>query len=137
VFSLDPGQTITYYCNKYRIEPDTYCVVLLAYPDKGIVGGGIITQEDVENYYFCARAPDGQIGCSGALPLTREDGNGFRQGVFACPVRQVGTFVFGWSFDAEHFLYPPLSLRLNVVGPDQPCGTDPPSGEPAKRLPKL
>jgi hypothetical protein len=137
-FDLDPGQTITYYCNKLRIEPDTYCVMLLAYPDQGIVAGGILTQYDVETYRFCVSAPDGQIGCTDPLPLTADDAQSFRQGVFACPVRQVGTFEFGWSLDGVTLLFPTLALTLNVVGPDEHCQTVPPTDQPiAKGLPKL
>jgi hypothetical protein len=137
-FELEPGQKITYYCNKFRIEPDTYCVMLLAYPDQGIVAGGIITQMDVETYRFCVQAPDGQFGCSGPLPLAEDDENSFRMGVFACPVRQVGTFEFGWSLDGQYILYPTLSLTLNVEGPNEHCQTVPPTEQPiAKRLPRL
>jgi hypothetical protein len=72
------------------------------------------------------------------LPLTQEDQYGFRQGIFACPVRQAGTFEFGWSLDNEHILFPTLSLRLNVEGPDEHCQTDPPTETPiAKGLPKV
>ncbi|MEA2411470.1 MAG: hypothetical protein QOC77_2031 [Thermoleophilaceae bacterium] len=137
-FDLDPGQTITYYCNKLRIEPDTYCVMLLAYPDQGIVAGGILTQYDVTTYRFCVAAPDGQIGCTDPLPLTGDDEHSFRQGVFACPVRQVGTFTFGWSLDGTTLLFPTLALTLNVVGPDEHCQTIPTTEQPiAKGLPKL
>jgi hypothetical protein len=129
-FHLDPGQTITYYCNKFRIEPDTYCIMLLAYPDQGIVAGGIITQVDVDTYRFCVKAPDGQIGCTDPLPLAPKDQLGFRQSVFACPVRQVGTFEFGWSLDNQTLLFPTLSLRLNVQGPNENCQTDPPTAQP-------
>lgn len=136
-FALEPGQKITYYCNKFRIEPDTYCVMLLAYPDQGIVAGGIITQIDVPTYRFCVQAPNGQFGCSDALPLAEDDANSFRMGIFACPVRQVGTFEFGWSLDGQYILYPTLSLTLNVEGPNQNCETIPPTEQPiAKRLPR-
>ena len=88
-FDLDPGQTITYYCNKLRIEPDTYCLILLAQPADGLIAGGILTQIDVPEYYLYVRAPDGQEGAV-KLPFSEKDENGFRQSVFACPVRQVG-----------------------------------------------
>jgi hypothetical protein len=134
-FKLEPGQKITYYCNKFRIEPDTYCVMLLAYPDQGVVAGGILTQIDVTSYRFCVKAPQGDPGCSGPLPLSGDDENSFRMGVFACPVRQVGVYEFGWSLDGQYLLYPTLSLRLNVVGPDEHCQTVPPSDQPpAKSL---
>jgi MtN3 and saliva related transmembrane protein len=42
-FDLDPGQTATGYCNKFVIEPDTYCVMLLAQPADGLIGAGILT----------------------------------------------------------------------------------------------
>ena len=125
-FDLDPGQTITYYCNKLYIDSDTYCTMLLAYPDEGIIARGIITQTDVDHYQFCVVAESGDAGCSGPLPLSGDDDKSFRQGVFACPVRQTGVFEFGWSLDdLQTFLYPTLSLRLNVEGPDTPCQTVP------------
>jgi hypothetical protein len=137
-FDLDPGETITYYCNKLTIAPDTYCVVLIAYPDQGIVAGGIITQVDVDSYRFCVGAPNGQVGCTDPLPLTADDEQSFRQGVFACPVRQVGTFEFGWSLDGQNLLYPTLSLPVNVEGPDEHCQTIPPTEQPiAKQLRRL
>ena len=137
-FELEPGQTITYYCNKYEIAVDTYCVLLLAEPDKGYLGGGILTQVDVPSYYFCVRAPDGQEGCTNALPLSERDPDGWRQAIFVCPVRQIGTFYVGWSLDGETLLEPrnpPLSLTLNVEGPDEHCFSDPETAEPiAKAL---
>jgi hypothetical protein len=130
-FDLDPGQTITYYCNKYRIEPDTYCIVLLAYPNLGIVAGGIVTQVDVETYRLCLAAPSGDVGCfPDALPLTQDDAQSFRQGVFACPVRQTGKFEFGWSLDGQTVLFPTLTATLNVQGPNENCQTDPPTPQP-------
>jgi hypothetical protein len=130
---IDPGQTITYYCNRRTIEPDTYCVMLLAYPDQGIIAGGLLTQADVETYRFCVQAPNGQVGCSDPLPLSGDDEQSFRLGVFACPVRQVGTFEVGWTIDDQTLLYPTLSLTLNVEGPNAKCETEPPSDS----LPKL
>jgi hypothetical protein len=136
-FKLDPGQTITYFCNRFSIEPDTYCVMLLAYPDQGVVAGGIITQVNVDTYQFCVKAPDGQVGCTDPLPLAPKDQNGFRQGIFACPVRQAGTFEFGWSIDGQNLLFPTLSLKLNVVGPNEHCQTIPTTDQPiAKGLPQ-
>jgi hypothetical protein len=136
-FNLDPGQTITYYCNHLSIQPDTYCVMLLAYPDQGVVAGGIITQVNVDTYQFCVKAPDGQVGCTDPLPLAPKDQNGFRQGIFACPVRQAGTFEFGWSIDGQNLLFPTLSLKLNVVGPNEHCQTIPTTDQPiAKGLPQ-
>jgi hypothetical protein len=136
-FDLDPGQTITYYCNKLRIEPDTYCVILLAQPADGLIAGGIVTQIDVPSYYLYVKGPDGQQGAV-QIPLSDRDAQGFRQSIFACPVRQVGKFDVGWSLDGQTLLTPPytLSLTLDVVGPDANCITDPPTPEPiAKRLP--
>jgi hypothetical protein len=126
-FDLDPGQTITYYCNKLRIEPDTYCVILLAQPADGLIAGGILTQIDVPEYYLYVRAPDGQEGAV-KLPFSERDPeNGFRQSVFACPVRQVGVFHVGWSLDGETLLTPPytLSLELDVEGPNENCQSEP------------
>jgi hypothetical protein len=130
-FDLDPGQTITYYCNKLRIEPDTYCVILLAQPADGLIAGGILTQIDVPNYYLYVRAPNGQAGAV-QIPLSERDAQGFRQSVFACPVRQVGRFDVGWSLDGQTLLTPPetLSLTLDVVGPNENCQTVPPTPEP-------
>jgi hypothetical protein len=136
-FDLDPGQTITYYCNKLRIEPDMYCVILLAQPADGLIAGGIVTQIDVPGYYLYVKAPDGQEGAV-QIPLSEKDAQGFRQSIFACPVRQVGKFDVGWSLDGQNLLTPPytLSLTLDVVGPNENCITDPPTPEPiAKRLP--
>lgn len=132
---LDPGQTATYYCNRYEIAPDTYCIVLLAQPADGVIGGGIITQVDTPNYYFCVQAPDGQFGCTDPLPLSERDGDGFRQAIFACPVRQAGEYFVGWSLDGVNLLFPTLSLTLDVPGPDVNCTTDPPTDVPiAKQL---
>lgn len=134
-FELAPGQTITYYCNKLTIEPDTYCIVLLAQPADGVIGGGIITQVDTPSYYFCVQAPDGQAGCSDALPLSERDPEGFRQAIFVCPVRQRGQFYFAWSLDGQNLLFPALTLSLDVEGPDTNCITDPPTDQPiAKQL---
>lgn len=137
-FDLDPGQTITYYCNKFVIEPDTYCLVLLAQPADGLIAGGIITQTDVDSYYLYVRAPNGQEGAV-QIPLSPKSENefGFRQSVFACPVRQVGVFNVGWSLDGQTLLFPEtLSLELYVEGPNANCQTEPPTPEPiAKRLP--
>jgi hypothetical protein len=137
-FDLDPGQTITYYCNKLRIEPDTYCVILLAQPADGLIAGGILTEIDVPNYYLYIKAPDGSEGAV-QIPLSERDPEtGFRQSIFACPVRQVGIFNVGWSLDGQTLLTPPytLSLKLDVEGPNANCITDPPTPEPiAKRRP--
>src|SRR3954447_4615509 len=137
-FDLDPGQTITYYCNKLRIEPDTYCLILLAQPADGLIAGGILTQIDVPEYYLYVRAPDGQEGAV-KLPFSEKDENGFRQSIFACPVRQVGRFDVGWSLDGENLLYPgTLNLTLDVEGPNENCITDPPTEQPiAKELKRL
>jgi hypothetical protein len=131
-FDLDPGQTITYYCNKLRIEPDTYCLILLAQPADGLIAGGILTQIDIDSYQFCVAAPNGQGGCTqDPLPLSPEDAQGWRQAVFACPVRLTGPFEFGWSIDGlQSFLYPTLTLSLDREGPDANCQTDPPTETP-------
>jgi hypothetical protein len=134
-FELLPGQTITYYCNKLSIEPDTYCIMLLAQPADGVIGGGILTQVDTPSYYFCVLAPDGNGGCSDALPLSERDPQGFRQAIFVCPVRQPGQYYFGWSLDGQNLLFPSLTLTLDVAGPNVNCTTDPPTDVPiAKQL---
>jgi hypothetical protein len=136
-FDLDPGQTITYYCNKLTIAPDTYCLILLAQPADGLIAGGILAETDATSYYLYVKAPDGQEGAV-QIPLSERDPQtGFRQSIFACPVRQVGKFDVGWSLDGANLLFPgTLSLTLDVVGPNENCQTDPPTPEPiAKRLP--
>jgi hypothetical protein len=84
----------------------------------------------VPNYYLYVRAPDGQEGAV-QIPFSERDANGFRQSIFACPVRQVGRFDVGWSFDGENLLYPgTLNLTLDVEGPNENCITDPPTETP-------
>ncbi len=129
-FNLDPGQTVTYYCNRFTIAADTYCIMLLAQPADGVIGGGIVTQVDTPSYYFCARAPDGQAGCSNALPLSERSPEGFRQAIFVCPVRQPGQYFFAWSLDGQNLLFPSLTLTLDVAGPAVNCTTDPPTDVP-------
>jgi hypothetical protein len=124
-FALDPGQTITYYCNKFEIAPDTYCLVLLAQPADGIIGAGIITQVDVPDYVLCVHRPDGAEGCS-QFPLTEKAEDGFRESVVVCPVGGPGEYFVGWSLDHENLLYPTLSLELDVAGPAVDCDSDPP-----------
>jgi hypothetical protein len=134
-FTLAPGQTVTYFCNRFEIAPDTYCLVLLAEPAVGVIGGGIVTQVDTPEYALCVVAPDGQYGCRQHLPLTARDPQGFRQAIFVCPVRQVGKYTFGWSLDGQNLLFPALNLTLDVPGPDQHCTTDPTTPDPiAKSL---
>ena len=137
-FKLLPGQTVTYYCNKLVIAPDTYCVVLLAQPADGLIGGGILTQVNTPVYAFCVQAPDGQKGCQKDIPLTDPDPQGFRQGIFVCPVRQAGTFYFAWSLDQETLLYPALSISTDVVGPNMNCIWNPaaPPGAPKALTPR-
>jgi hypothetical protein len=137
-FDLDPGQTITYYCNKLNLDPDMYCLILLAQPADGVIAGGILTQIDVPNYYLYVRAPNGQEGAV-QIPFSERNELGFRQSIFACPVRQVGTFNVGWSLDGQNLLYPEtLSLKLDVEGPNENCITDPPTEQPiAKQLRRL
>jgi hypothetical protein len=125
-FNLDPGQTITYYCNTLRITPSTYCLILLAQPADGLIGGGIITTVDTPTYDLCVKAPDGQTGCERELPLSDRDEQGFRQAIFACPVRQVGQYVFAWSLDHQNLLFPSLALTLSKVGPNVDCQFKPP-----------
>lgn len=124
-FSLDPGQTITYYCNKLEIAPDTYCLLLLAQPADGVIGTGIITQVDVPDYDLCVHQPDGTEGCS-RFPFSERDADGFRTGILVCPVGGPGEYFVGWSLDHENLLYPTLSLVLDVAGPPVDCESDPP-----------
>jgi hypothetical protein len=129
-FDLDPGQTITYFCNKLNLDPDMYCLILLAQPADGLIAGGVLTRIDVSSYYLYVRAPNGQEGAV-QIPLSERDANGFRQSIFACPVRQVGRFDVGWSFDGENLLFPgTLNLTLDVEGPNEYCITDPPTETP-------
>jgi hypothetical protein len=129
-FELDPGQTITYYCNVLKITPNTYCLILLAQPADGVIAGGILTTRTTTDYDLCVQAPDGQQGCERNLPLTAPDESGFRQAVFGCPVRQVGRYVFGWSLDHQNLLYPSLALTLSKQGPNVDCQFDPPRPAP-------
>jgi hypothetical protein len=125
-FELDPGQTITYYCNVLAITPNTYCLILLAQPADGLIAGGILTTVKTPDYDLCVHAPDGQEGCERNIPLTNPDEQGFRQAVFACPVRQVGQYAFAWSLDHQNLLYPSLALSLSKLGPDVNCQFEPP-----------
>jgi hypothetical protein len=136
-FDLDPGQTITYYCNKLNLDPDMYCLILLAQPADGVIAGGILTQIDVPNYYLYVKAPNGQEGAV-QIPFSDRDEHGFRQSIFACPVRQIGTFNVGWSLDGENLLYPgTLSLKLDAEGPNENCQTIPPTDQPIAKALRL
>jgi hypothetical protein len=127
-FNLDPGQTATGYCNKFTVEPDTYCIMLLAQPADGLIGAGIITQVDRPNYALCVQGADGTNGC-GEFPFYDRDADGWRLGVLACPVGAPGDYNVGWSLDytvdqstntyyINSFLYPaPLTLHEDVAGP--------------------
>ena len=137
-FELEPGWTVTYYCNHLTIEPDTYCTVLLARPDDGLIGGGIVTQVDVPNYALCVSAPDDSYGCF-QFPLSTRSAEGFRQAVFGCAVNTPGTYYFGWSLDGENLLDPGLlSLVINKPAPGTACNSnnDPPAAG-AKRIPRV
>jgi hypothetical protein len=129
-FTLEPGQTATGYCNRFDIAPDTYCVMLLAQPDDGLIGAGIIAQTDEPTYALCVQRPDGEVGCY-EYALTERDEDGFRLGVIACPVGEAGEYFVGWSLDYKDgtptLLDPPgaLSLTLNVPGPAVDCVTQP------------
>jgi hypothetical protein len=129
-FELDPGQTITYYCNVLAITPSTYCLILLAQPADGIIAGGILTTVSSPDYDLCVQAPDGSQGCDRNIPLTQPDEKGFRQAVFACPVRQVGQYVFAWSLDHQNLLFPSLALTLYKEGPNVDCQFQPPRPAP-------
>jgi hypothetical protein len=137
-FELDPGWTVTYYCNKLTIEPDTYCTVLLARPAEGLIGGGIITQVDVPNYDLCVAAPDNSRGCF-EFPLSTRSASGFRQAVFGCAVNVPGTYYFGWSLDGVNLLDPgALSLVIDQPAPGTACNSnnDPPSSR-VQRIPAV
>lgn len=128
-FELEPGWTVTYFCNHLDIQPDTYCTVLLARPADGLIGGGIITQVDVPNYDLCIAAPDNSKGCY-QFPLSTRSPSGFRQAVFGCAVNVRGTYYFGWSLDGQTLLAPgALSLVINQPAPGLACksNNDPPS----------
>lgn len=136
-FNLDPGQTATGYCNKFTIEPDTYCIMLLAQPADGLIGAGIITQVDRPNYALCVQPPSGDPGCS-ELPFYDRDADGWRLGVVACPVPSPGDYNVGWSLDytfdqsantfyINSYLFPaPLTLHEDVAGPRIDCIVNPP-----------
>jgi hypothetical protein len=111
--TLQPGQTVHYYCNHDTIRPDTYCVVLLSKPAEGQAGAGIITQEDAAQYALCYGAPDGQAGCF-QFPLSAPDPQGFHESAVVCGVGQVGTFGFSWVVKGV-FLFPSLSETFSAV----------------------
>ena len=129
-FELDPGQTITYYCNVLAVTPSTYCLILLAQPADGLIAGGILTTVQTTDYDLCVKAPDGGEGCERNLPLTNPDESGFRQAIFACPVRQIGRYTFAWSLDHKNLLYPSLALSLAKEGPNVDCEFRPPRSAP-------
>jgi hypothetical protein len=129
-FKLDPGETITYYCNVLKLTPSTYCLILDAEPAYGLIGGGILTTVNTPTYDLCVRAPDGQKGCDSNLPLTDPDEHGLRHAVFACFVRQVGRYVFEWSLDHQNALFPALALTLFKQGPTAECVFRPPRPAP-------
>jgi hypothetical protein len=122
-FELEPGQTITYYCNKLNLEPDMYCLVLLAQPADGLIGTGILTRANQPDYALCVRWPDQSEHCF-KFGLSEADDQGFRSSVIACPVGAPGRYDVAWSLDYANlnFLYPnPLSLTLDVAGPAVEC----------------
>jgi hypothetical protein len=122
-YTLEPGQTVQYYCNRYVIKSDTYCVVLLTQSADGIVGAGIITQRNATSYALCYGAPDGQAECF-HFPLSADDEQSFRQSVVVCGVGQTGTFGFSWVVKGV-FLFPSLSATFSATGPPI-CFSDPP-----------
>jgi hypothetical protein len=133
---LEPGWTATYYCNTSSIQPDTYCVVLVAKPAEGLLGTGIITQAARDEYALCVREP-GSAGNCFAFPLSEPDADGFRQSIVACALRQPGRYDIGWSFEytqeggVTSLLYPGvLSLELTAPAPADYCEAHPP-GQPA------
>ena len=118
--------------NKFVIEPDTYCMMLLAQPADGLIGAGIITQVVRDRYALCVVRPDGEGGCS-EFPLSQPDEDNWRLSVLACPVGSAGRYYVGWSFDytleggVNSFLEPgALSLELDVAGPNVDCVAEPP-----------
>lgn len=122
-YTLEPGQAVQYYCNRYTIKPDTYCVVLLTQAADGLVGAGIITQQKATQYALCYGAPDGQADCY-PFPLTAPDAQGFRQSVVVCGVGQVGTFGFSWVVNGV-FQFPSFSATFSNVSA-YGCTSDPP-----------
>src|SRR3954452_9199370 len=130
-FNLDPGQTATGYCNKFVVEPDTYCIMLLAQPDDGLIGAGIITQVDQANYALCIKGADGTDGCYN-LPFYDRDADGWRLGVVACPVGAPGDYHVAWSLDdtsdnsVDSALYPFfLTLHEDVASSLDHCIINP------------
>jgi hypothetical protein len=122
-YTLEPGQTVQYYCNRYTIKPDTYCVVLLTQAKDGLVGAGIITQTNATSYALCYGAPDGQAECF-HFPLSADDAQSFRQSVVVCGVGQVGTFGFSWVVKGV-FLFPSLGAKFPATSTFG-CISDPP-----------
>ena len=124
-FKLEPGQTITYYCNKLNLDPDMYCLVLLAQPADGLIGAGILSRADQPDYALCVRWPDQSEHCF-KFGFTQPDENGFRISAVVCPVGAPGRYDVAWSLDYKTFLYPnPLSLTLDVAGPAVDCLHEP------------
>ena len=134
---LDPGQTVTYYCNvegTTQPEPGTYCTLVLSDPAKGIVGMGIIDITDETQYNLCLIYPSGIEDC-GDLPLSDPFTYGFRQSVVACFVPEPGAYRVRWTVGGQ-VLFPELSTPPITPIPDGPYGcaqsTDT-SGEGASR----
>jgi hypothetical protein len=109
-FTLEPGYTVHYFCNTQTVRPDMYCIVLLAEPDKALVGGGIITQIAATQYDVNVTWPNGGPQTL-SFQLTPPDPFGFRQSVWVCPVNSANTYTFTWVLNGVP-LSPPLTETI-------------------------
>ena len=80
-------------------RPDMYCLILLAEPPIGARSPAESSRRSTSTATSSAWCAGDKGGCTDPLPLTAEDEHGFRQAIFACPVRLTGPFEFGWSID--------------------------------------
>jgi hypothetical protein len=118
-FTLDPGYSIHYFCNTQEARPDMYCIVLLAEPDKGLVGGGLLTRIDATQYDVNVTWPNGGTQTL-SFQLTPPDPFGFRQSVWVCPVTAVNTYTFTWVLNGIA-LSPPLTDTIRVAAQPYDC----------------
>jgi hypothetical protein len=119
-FDLDPGEEITYFCNKFFVAPDTYCVFLLRAPAMGLWATGLLAITNETQYDLCVDGPGGEQRCT-TYPLSAPDRVNFRTGIAACYVdRGPGTYVFHWRL-AGMELFPPLDFTTPVAGLNAPC----------------
>jgi len=122
-FTLKPGYTIHYFCNTQTITPDMYCIVLLAEPDKGLVGGGLLTQINATQYDVNVTWPNGGTQTL-SFELTPPDPFGFRQSVWVCPVTAANTYTFTWVVNGVA-LSPPLTETIRVAAQPFSCAHQP------------